>query len=410
MIARFRSNEGYAVVTALVLMIIMLGFGIAAVGFVDSETESSRVERTHEARLNLTEGVVAAQIFQLSRGWPATPAKQLPATCTQTSTDPRCPLPAQLESQFAAVDFNLGPEWDLQVRDNDITTSTGQFYSDATVLGRPTWDENGDGEMWVRAEGLLQAKQRIVVARVRVEKRPLSPPAAPFVAGSFKTGNNSGNKVVVDSTAPGVVRCLTASTSDNCISFANGQISPVGKVDSDPDRGSALPDGMADALKQMAINNNTYYATCPANPSGDIVWVEQGDCSYQGNLSVNGSSKKGVFILNRGTLQLAGGVQWYGLIYALNAQGCGTASPSGSCINAGNGNSDGVVDITGTVTIRGGVFVEGAGRLSTGNSGGNGNCANCNPNLVYDPSAGLNITAHGTAGIIQNTWRELLPD
>ncbi len=167
---------------------------------------------------------------------------------------------------------------------------------------------------------------------------------------------------------------------------------------------------MADALKQMAINNNTYYATCPANPSGDIVWVEQGDCSYQGNLSVNGSSKKGVFILNRGTLQLAGGVQWYGLIYALNAQGCGTASPSGSCINAGNGNSDGVVDITGTVTIRGGVFVEGAGRLSTGNSGGNGNCANCNPNLVYDPSAGLNITAHGTAGIIQNTWRELLPD
>ncbi len=408
MIARLRRDDGYAIVVALVLMVIMLGFGIAALGFVDGETRSSRRERTHEARLNLTEGVVAAQIFQLSRGWPATLFFFFDSACTEIYTDPRCPQPAQLKGQFSAVDFNLGPTWNLEVRDNDITTSTGQFYSDATVLGRPTWDQNGDGEMWVRAQGTLQNKQRVIVARVRVEKRALNPPAAPFVAGSFNTGNNSGNKVIVESTAPGIVRCATTSTSDDCIKFADGQISPVGKVDSDPSRGSALADGMLDALKQTAKDNGTYYPTCPANPSGAVVWVEQGNCSYSGTLSVNTNSKKGVFIINNGTLQVSGGVQWYGLIYAINAQGCGT-SPSASCINTGSGNTDGVVDITGTVTIRGGIFVEGAGRLSTGNSGGNGNCSNCQPNLIYDPSAVPDVTATGTAGIIQNTWRELLP-
>jgi hypothetical protein len=408
MIARLRRNDGYAVPIAVVLMVIMLSFGLASLAFVDAETGSSRVERTHEARLNLTEGVVAAQIFHLSRGWPSTVAKQLPASCTETSSDSLCPQPAQLRGQFSAVDFKLDPSWDVQVRDNDSSVSTGQFYSDATVLNRPTWDQNGDGEMWVRAEGLLADKRRVVVARVRVEKRPLSPPAAPFVAGSFNTGNNSGNKVIVESDTPGVVRCSTTSTSDDCIRFHDGQISPVGSVQSDPDRISALSDGMADALKQMAMNNGTYYATCPSNPSGEVVWVESGNCSYQGNLAVNSGSKKGVFIINNGTLQLSGGVQWWGLIYALNAQGCGTL-PGASCINAGSGNNDAVVDVTGTVTVHGGIFIEGMGRLTTGNSGGNGNCANCQPNLVYDPSVAMNITAHGTAGIIQNTWRELLP-
>ena len=48
--------------------------------------------------------------------------------------------------------------------------------------------------MWVRAEAELKGKQRILVARVRVESVPLSPPEAPFVAGKFNTGNNAGTR------------------------------------------------------------------------------------------------------------------------------------------------------------------------------------------------------------------------
>ncbi len=71
MIYRLRCEDGYAIPIAIMLMAIMLSFGFASLAFVDQETNSSRVERTHEARLNLTEGVLAAQIFQLSRGWPS---------------------------------------------------------------------------------------------------------------------------------------------------------------------------------------------------------------------------------------------------------------------------------------------------------------------------------------------------
>ena len=407
MITRLHRQDGFAVPIAVILMAVMLGLGLAALNYVDAQTEASRVERTHESRLNLTEGVVAAQIFQLSRAWPDAAAKALPLACTQTSTSTTpCPQPAQLQGQFSAVDFKLNPTWDVKVRDNDNPSSAGQFYSDATILGRPTWDANRDGEMWVRAEGLLGGKHRVVVTRVRVEQRPVTQPAAPFVAGSFQTGNNSGNKVIVQSTAPGVVRCPTTSTNDDCIDYVGGQISPINRVDSDPSRGSALAGGMAQALKQKAIENNTYYATCPADPSGEVVWVESGNCSYESRV-VNGVTKQGVFILNNGTLRLTSGLQWWGLIYALNAQGCGSV-PSASCLNPGGGNSDGVVDINGTVTLHGGIYIEGAGRLSLGSSGGNGNCASCEPQLIYDPSAARDITVQGTAGMIQNTWRELL--
>src|SRR5918995_7189885 len=143
MLARLRSTDGYAVPIALMLMVIMLGFGFASLGFVDGETKSSRVERTHEARLNLTEGVLAAQIFQLSRGWPSAEEKAMPETCTQTDSAPSCPQPSQLEGQFAQVDLSLGPEWIVQVRDDEATEadpSAGQFYDDATVLDNERWD------------------------------------------------------------------------------------------------------------------------------------------------------------------------------------------------------------------------------------------------------------------------------
>ena len=38
-------------------------------------------------------------------------------------------------------------------------------------------------------------------------------------------------------------------------------------------------------LKDRAIANGTYSAGCPSNPSGDIVYVQQGDCSYNSSVS-----------------------------------------------------------------------------------------------------------------------------
>ena len=412
MLTRLRSADGYAVPIALMLMVIMLGFGFASLGFVDGETKSSRVERTHEARLNLTEGVLAAQIFQLSRGWPSAVEKEMPLSCTQGDAAPSCPQPSQLEGQFAQIDMNLGPEWIVQVRDDDATVAdpnAGQYYDDATVLDNARWDANVNGEMWVRAEAQLGDKPRVLVARVRVEQRPVTPPAAPFVAGAFETGNNSPNKVIISSPLPGVVRCETSSTSDTCIKYVSGQIEPVGKVESNPDLGSVLGDGMSEALRQTAKAKGTYYATCAdvpgGNPSGEVVWVESGNCIFQGNMIVNPVTKRGLFVINNGTLTLRGSVQWWGMLYVLNEQGCGSTTDASPCLG-----TDTVAEVTGTPTIFGGLFIEGAGRLTTGNSGGSGNCQQCDPQIVYREESGQPVTAYGTAGIIQNTWRELLPN
>jgi hypothetical protein len=418
---RLNAQGGYAVPTAMILMSIMLTIGFAVVAFSDAETNSSNRERIHESRLNLTEGVIAAEIFQMSRSWPTTAEQQYPDVCTADSTQPLCPTPAQLKAQFSGPDFDpANTYWNVKVRD-DVAGATGQFYDDATVLGRPTYDENANGEMWVRAEGQINRKigttekevKRVVVARVRVEKRPLSPPKAPFVAGKFNTGNNAGNKVIVETTPGvyGVVRCdngtdVTSHSSD-CVDYGNGQMTPTNMVKSDLNAGNAIPAGLVDSLKQMAIKNNTYYPTgCPSDPTGAVVWVENGNCSYNGNMIVNGTTKQGIFIINNGTLALSGSVTWWGVIYALNSQECGVTNSN--CLTY-KGYSDNVVTITGTPTVHGAIFVDGEGRLGIGNSGNSGNCANCLPNLMYDPSVVMNLTAFGTAGIIQNTWREIPP-
>jgi hypothetical protein len=130
------------------------------------------------------------------------------------------------------------------------------------------------------------------------------------------------------------------------------------------------------------------------NPNGDVVFVESGTCQFNASTTtvsgaVNGGTKKGIFVINNGTIKMTGNLIWYGQLYAIDAQ-----NTSGT-----------VVDISGTGTIYGGVYIDGQGHLSVGSSGnaGNGNL----PNLVYRSDVSPDITAYGTAGIIQNTWREL---
>jgi hypothetical protein len=404
MTGRLRTNQdGWAVVTAVVLMSIMLTIALGAIAFVDSETNSSRRERTQETRLNLTEGVVAAELYRLSRNWPNSSSGAY-VDCTQTSTDALCPAPAQVRAQFSGTDFNLGPTWKVQVRDDTAPYTGGSacsvspapgFYSDATILNNARWDANRNCQLWVRAEGVLQGKKRVVVAKVRVESRAPIFPAGPFVAGSFGTSNNGGSKTIIDGSGfQGTVRC---SGGSSCADWTGQQLANPASVSmGDPNIGStALDPAMIEALRQIAKKNGTWYQDCSsANPNGDVVFVESGSCQFNDSTptisgAVNGGTKKGIFVLANGTIKMTGNLVWYGYILAANGQN----------------TSDTVIDIGGTGTIYGGVFVDGNGNLTVGSSGnaGNGNL----PNIVYKSDVLPDVTAYGTAGIIQNTWREL---
>jgi Tfp pilus assembly protein PilX len=402
-----RSQDGWAVLTAMMVMSAMLMIGLATIALVDGETKSSARERQTEARLNLTEGALGTELYNLSHAWPT--ATTYP-DCTTTSTAAPCFTAAQLQANFSSVDITkLNPSWTVQVRDDvDAPAQTGTcdpsqsnmggYYSDATVMTQSNYayDHNNNCQLWVRAEGTLNGKKRVVVAKVRVDTRPVQFPIAPFVAGRFATTNNGGKKVIVDGQGhPGQVRCTSTATS--CVDYNGSQVSNPGTVTvGDPNvADTVLDDATLDALRKTAKQNNTYYSTttpgktnCPSDPSGAVVFVEDLSCQYAA-VDVNTTTKQGIFVIAKGTLKLTGNGDWYGAIYMANLQ-----------------QSSGVVfDANGTATIHGGVFVDGNGALSIGSSGnaGNGNQAN----LVYDPTVFPPLQAYGTAGIIQNTWREL---
>ena len=388
-----RDERGWALVTSFILMSVMLGLGLAVFATSDTQTKQSGRERERESRLNLTEGVLASQIFALSRNWPAQSSTKYPSFCTEASVNAeQCPQAARVRGHFNSVDFKANSTWTVLVRDNSGTSRT--FYSDGQTLAQPSWDADGDGQVWVRAEGRLGDKVRILVARVKVELLPVSFPNAPFVAGSIGVSNSGfhGARSVIDTKgAAGVVRCETTqpiNAANPCVGYEPDKNQVNGPIIQDPDAPlNIVSPEMVDALRQTARANGTYYSGCPLDPAGKVVFVESGNCEYNNQntkADVNSKQNPGIMVIDSGTWYCQGNITWYGVIYIVNSQ-----------------NSGGVVlDNTGGCTITGGVFVDGSGRLAIG--------ANA-PNLIYDPTMVLNATAYGTAGIVQNTWREYTP-
>jgi len=72
-------------------------------------------------------------------------------------------------------------------------------------------------------------------------------------------------------------------------------------------------------------------------------------------------------------------------------------------INADNLSSN-VVMLHGNGHVFGGVLVEGNGTVDVGSSGNGGGITG---NLVFDDNAFKAVKSYGTAGMVQNTWREI---
>jgi len=135
-------------------------------------------------------------------------------------------------------------------------------------------------------------------------------------------------------------------------------------------------------LKSRAIEDGTYYASCPASlpTTSSVIWIDSGDCKYTGNQAVS----TGILVINTGTFEWSGTQDFFGVVYAINAQGS-----TGTVVSVhGNGN------------VRGGVLIEGNGVFDVGSSKGN---------LIFDDNAYKNVQTYGNAGMVQNTWREIKP-
>jgi Tfp pilus assembly protein PilX len=398
-----RREEGWVVVTAVIVIGLMMGIGLATYATVDTQTAQSRVERERDSSFNLGESALYAEAFVLGRDWPSA-AGQYPPSCTETTAPGTrgCPTPSDLTGALDSPglpDLASGAQWTIRVRDNGSPT-TGTDY-DSSTDSQPNYDANGDGKLWVRADGVAKGRSRSIVGLMQREKLSQSVAQNVITAGHFYT-SNAGNKVVVDTQGPSatgsqvVVRCTPAPDEpyarSGCIGYdqdqSRTQVSPD-RVYSVPTTPNAMTEAQVDEFRLDAQGFGTYYTSCPESLDGKVVFVEPEEgstvnCSGYKD-AYNSAASPGVLIITNGTLELSGNKTiYYGFVYMLNQQG----------------SSGDVLTVHANATLQGGIAVDGDGAVRTGSD---------KVNIIFDGKAFIDLETHGMAGLVQNSWRELTP-
>jgi Tfp pilus assembly protein PilX len=377
-----RGQEGFALITALLVMAIILLMGFAMMSYVDGQTRDSGRENQREAGFELAESALSAQGFALSRAWPAASASAYPASCGPASTGSKCPTSSEMTKAYAGAGT---ASWITQVRDNG--TGSPLDYT-AAVLSQPTWDANGDGALWVYAQATAAGRPTTLVALYQLNPLSNAFPRNVITAGSFESGNN-GNKLIVDAKgvagqpAPVAVRCTDPSDS-SCLNYRPIQVGP-GVPTTGYAGGNAVPPDALSGLRLRAQLSGTYTASgCPANPSGAVVFIEFGNCSYNNSVPgpcCNSAASPGVLVVANGTVTFNGNLTFYGVIYSANLQA--STGP--------------VITISGNALVQGALDADGTGKVDVGDS---------KLNLLFDP-AGLGYSYWGAAVFGKNTWRQI---
>jgi hypothetical protein len=409
-------EDGSALVVAIALLAVMLVVGMASYAGVDRVRQRAVDQRERETALNLAEAVLYSQGFVLALGWPgnAVSGAAMPTTCTSAAVVTACPDPRTLaagnasgaaSANFTSVDVAAGVGWTTRVRDNGGPIGDAFILSQADAAQSGTnaktgaaytcpspckWDANGDLMLWIQARAIVRGQPRNLVGLLKREEFSESVGGgSAVVAGSFET-TNSGNKTIIDASGSQVVvRCT--STDDTCTDYkgSKGQVLPPTIV-----RDAATPPGMTAAQRGrfMAVaqssSPSTYYTSCPSTLTGRVVYIdvlETTTCSDSNNGDYNTEADPGIVIMPRGKLAMKGSL--HGIVYMGNAQ-----------------NSSGaVLTLEANSEIFGGVIIDGPGRLVAGQASGN------RSTVKFMANAFNGLATYGTAGLVQNTWRELPP-
>ena len=410
---KLAEERGNVLVTAILLVSIMLSVGVAVASTVDTQTAESRKERERESTFNLAEAALSSQTFILGRRGTGTAARPYPDDGCPTSNpavdaDFFCPNSATLLQSYTGdasqVDFAGGnAQWRTDVLDDaDASGATVTFWKDEFLSDSnwPRYDANNNRHVWVRSEAVVRGHLRAIVAWVKIEDRIVSFPHYAVLSG-YLHGKNSGGhggRPLVNSTGSlGIaVRCSLPPQS-TCIDLnptKGPQLQPPANFQlTYPSQSAIGPDELA-SLEDVAKANGTWYENCPANPNGDVVYVKNaGTCRYTNvappatgqTKCCNSAADPGLYIVERGSVDFGGNIEFWGVVYNANLD---------------NSTNERLVETSGTSMIRGGVLVDGPGGVYAGSSG---------DNIVYNAFAFDDITSVGTAGVVQNTWREIVP-
>lgn len=420
---RAREEQGFVLITAIIMLTVILGLGLGLLMFTDSQQASSTREQASEAAFDLAEAALNAQILQLSREWPTSHNEALSEarTCTPTTSASTnyCPDSTSLEKAYPhtgstsctgneAWGSSLTNKWTTYVRE-DVEGSS--YFNSTTEQSAKSFDGGiGNGtpatpwkKLWVRAVGVVNCIPVAVVSLASEQLVHASFPETAFSANSFETGNK-GSKVIIERKGEGSqpgkfgIRCsgfkgTEKEIEEACEKYRAGQITPALKS-GEVERGgpsTTLTTEQLEALKAQASSEGHYFAsgTCPTSMeqiSGKPVYVT-GPCAlkFQGNEVANTAGKPGFLAIANGTINFDGGVEYYGAVYAANQQE----------------SSEAVVTIKGKAKIVGSIVVDGKGAIAIGDSG------NEHIDFEYSPKAASEFELYEGAAATRNGFREL---
>jgi Tfp pilus assembly protein PilX len=397
-------------VAAIMVLLITSLVTLAILQTVNAQTHLTGHEVAGEASFNLAESALDAESLQLEQAWPGSSAAAYPASCNQASAAATgCPgsaFTSSYSATYAGASFS-SPVWTLQVIDD---TGGASYYSDSLAVSPTTWDSNGDGRLWVRAQATIWGQQRIVVSQVVRQSNIVTLPQNLITAGGVYT-SNSGNKVIIEGKDPTsgltglvAVRCSasTVNYGSACLGWnaSHGQLDPASDYQAnyvDPNGGySTLTATQLDALKQTAIAAGTYFpaGTCPAAGLAGVVYVENANCVFQANTVWNSNAAPGALIFARGTVEFNGTLNFYGIVYMANGQG--SVPPGGGACTAAELGSTPVFTVHGGGNMYGGVFVDKCGMVDAGDQ---------KFDLNFDSAAFSGIRAIATPELAKNTFR-----
>ena len=114
-----------------------------------------------------------------------------------------------------------------------------------------------------------------------------------------------------------------------------------------------------------------------------IVYIETCNRAYNSNTTINSAEAPGALIIANGSFELLGNTTYHGLVYHANKAG----------------STELLVKLNGNNGVTGAVFVEGRGGFEIQGSA----------YLTINGAAFDALQTYGSAGIIQNTWREIPP-
>jgi len=91
--ARLRNESGFALIGALLILIILMGIGVALVSMSDTQQNQSGGQRVKESAFNLAEAALNAEALQLGHSRPSTATCTRMSTATPSAPSPRCCSP-----------------------------------------------------------------------------------------------------------------------------------------------------------------------------------------------------------------------------------------------------------------------------------------------------------------------------